>query len=69
MIELTEEVVERAGEEHLMAASPMGSGSAFPTSEWQASSCAYTRSRLMAILRAGLIALVLLGFLALVVLF
>ena len=51
-----------------MASSPMGSGSAFPPSEWQ-SSRVYTRSQLMACLRAGLIALVLLGVLALIVLY
>jgi hypothetical protein len=62
----------RAGEEPLMAwsstGSGMGSGSAFPPSEWQPS-CVYTRSQLMAFLRAGLIALVLLGVLALIVLY
>lgn len=47
----------------------MGSGSAFPPSEWQTSSRAYTRSQLMAFLRAGLIALVLLAVLAWLVLF
>lgn len=48
--------------------SGVGSGSAFPPSEWQ-SSRVYTRSQLMACLRAGLIALVLLGVLALIVLY
>ncbi|CAA0126623.1 Uncharacterised protein [Mycolicibacterium vanbaalenii] len=52
-----------------MASSSMDSGSAFPPSEWHASSRVYNRSQLMAFLRAGLIALVLLGFLALIVLF
>ncbi|BBY74815.1 hypothetical protein [Mycolicibacterium parafortuitum] len=52
-----------------MAASPMGPGSAFPPSDWQSSTRAYTRSQLMAFLRAGLIALVLLGVLALIVLY
>jgi hypothetical protein len=47
----------------------MGSGSAYPPSEWQTSSRVYTRSQLMAFLRAGLIALVLLGVLAVLVLF
>ncbi len=47
----------------------MGSGSAFPPSEWQSSSRAYTRSQLMAFLRAGAIALVLLAILAVIVLF
>ena len=63
------EVTERAGEEHLMAQSSMGSGSAFQPSDWQASARVYTRSQLMACLRAGLIALVLLGILALIVLY
>ncbi|MDY6998029.1 MAG: hypothetical protein SW019_15625 [Actinomycetota bacterium] len=52
-----------------MASSSMGSGPAFPPSEWQSSSRVYTRSQLMAFLRAGLIALVLLGILALIVLY
>ena len=50
-------------------ASSMGSGSAFPPSEWQTSARADTRSQLMAFLRAGLIALVLLGVLALIILY
>jgi hypothetical protein len=50
-------------------ASPLGSGSAVPPSEWQSSAHAYTRSQLMAALRAGLIALVLLVVLALLVLY
>ncbi|MBX7448621.1 hypothetical protein GR927_11545 [Mycolicibacterium sp. 3033] len=52
-----------------MAPSSTGPGSAFPPSEWQSSSRAYTRSQLMACMRAGVIALVLLGVLALIVLF
>ncbi len=52
-----------------MAPSSMGSRSAFPPSEWQSSTRAYTGSQLMACLRAGLIALVLLGVLALIVLY
>jgi hypothetical protein len=52
-----------------MAQSSMGSGSAYPPSEWETSSRVYTRSQLMAFLRAGLIALVLLGVLAVLVLF
>ncbi|MGB2921600.1 MAG: hypothetical protein WA944_25400 [Mycobacterium sp.] len=68
MTDLTGEVLARVGEEHLMASSSMDSGSAFPPSEWHASSRVYNRSQLMAFLRAGLIALVLLGFLALIVL-
>ncbi|KKF01637.1 hypothetical protein WN67_12460 [Mycolicibacterium obuense] len=59
----------RAGEEHLMAQSSTGPGSAYPPSEWQSSSRAYTSSQLMSCLRAGVIALVLLGVLALIVLF
>ncbi|WP_185975876.1 hypothetical protein [Mycolicibacterium sp. 018/SC-01/001] len=45
------------------------SGSAFPPSEWQSSSRAYTRSQLMSFMRAGVIALVLLVVLAFIVLF
>ncbi|MEZ0339481.1 hypothetical protein ACAG25_05790 [Mycobacterium sp. pV006] len=49
--------------------SSTGSGSAFPPSEWQSSSRAYTRSQLMSLMRAGVIALLLLGVLALIILF
>ncbi|WP_166429119.1 hypothetical protein [Mycolicibacterium obuense] len=52
-----------------MAQSSTGPGSAYPPSEWQSSSRAYTSSQLMSCLRAGVIALVLLGVLALIVLF
>lgn len=52
-----------------MASQPMGQGSAFPPSEWQASSNVYTHSQFIACLRAGVIALVLLGILALIILF
>ena len=51
-----------------MASHSMGSGSAMPPSEWQASASVYARSQLMACLRAGVIALVLLAILALIVL-
>lgn len=49
--------------------SSMGSGSAMPPTEWQASTYGYARSQTMACLRAGVIALLLLGVLALIVLF
>ncbi len=63
------EGIDLAGQERLMASHPMGSGSALPPSEWQASGHIYTRGQLMAFLRAGVIALILLGILALIVLY
>jgi hypothetical protein len=68
-VDLTGEDADRAGQEHLMAAHPMGPGSAVPPSEWHSSAHIYTRGQLMACLRAGVIALVLLGVLALIVLY
>jgi hypothetical protein len=53
----------------MMAAHPLGSGSAMPPSEWSSSAHVYTRAQLMACVRAGVIALLLLGVLALIVLF
>lgn len=50
-----------------MAAHPIRTNPALPTSEWN-SPHAYTRAQLTAALRAALIALVLLGILAVIVL-
>jgi hypothetical protein len=63
--DLTGEDTDRAGQGHLMAAHPMGPGSAIPPPEWHSSA----HGQLMACLRAGVIALVLLGVLALIVLY
>ena len=60
-------IVDRAGQELLMASHPLGNG-AVPPSEWHTSAHVYTHSHLMACLRAGLIALALLGVLAFIVL-
>jgi len=57
------------GRGFLMAAHPMGTNPALPTSEWNSSADVYTRSQLTSALRAALIALVLLGILAVIVLF
>jgi hypothetical protein len=53
----------------MMAAHPLGPGSAMPPSEWNSSAHVYTRAQSMAMLRAGVIALLLLAVLALIVLF
>lgn len=52
-----------------MAAHPIRTNSALPTSEWNSSAHVYARSQLTSALRAALIALVLLGVLAVIVLF
>lgn len=52
-----------------MAAHPIRTNPAIPTSEWSSSSQVYARSQMTSALRAALIALVLLGILALIVLF
>jgi hypothetical protein len=59
--------VDRAGQEFVMAAQPLGPGSAIPPSEWN-SAHIYTRGQGIACVRAGVIALILLGVLALIVL-
>ena len=51
-----------------MAAHPMRTNPAIPTSEWNPASQIYARSPLTTALRAALIALVLLGVLAVIVL-
>ncbi len=51
-----------------MAAHPIRTNPAIPTSEWNPSSDVYQRSQLTSALRAALIALVLLGILAVIVL-
>jgi hypothetical protein len=51
-----------------MAAHPIRTNSALPTSEWNSSSHLYTRSQMTSALRAALIALLLLGVLAVIVL-
>ena len=51
-----------------MAAHPIRTNPAVPTSEWNPASHAYARSQLTSALRAALIALVLLGVLAVIVL-
>jgi hypothetical protein len=61
--------IDRAGQEFVMAAQPLGPGSALPPSEWSSSAHVYTRGQMMACVRAGVIALLLLGVLALIVLF
>jgi hypothetical protein len=61
--------VDRAGQELMMAAHPLGPGSAMPPSEWNSSAHLYTRAQSMAMVRAGVIALLLLAVLALIVLF
>jgi hypothetical protein len=52
-----------------MAAHPIRTNPALPTSEWNASSDVYARSQMTSALRAALIALILLGVLAVIVLF
>jgi hypothetical protein len=51
-----------------MAAHPVRTNPAIPTSEWHPSSHDYAHSQLTSALRAALIALVLLGILAVIVL-
>jgi hypothetical protein len=51
-----------------MAAHPVRTNPAIPTSEWHTSSHEYAHSQLASALRAALIALVLLGVLAVIVL-
>jgi hypothetical protein len=55
--------------EFVMAAQPLGPGSALPPTEWSSSAHIYTRGQQMACVRAGVIALLLLGILAFIVLF
>jgi hypothetical protein len=52
-----------------MAAHPLRTNTAIPTSEWNPSSDIYAHSQLTSALRAALIALILLGILAVIVLF
>ncbi len=52
-----------------MAAQPVGTHPAAPSSHWYTSSETCNRSNLLALLRAGIIALVLLGVLVLIVIF
>jgi hypothetical protein len=59
---------ESAGRGILMAAHPVRTNPAIPTSEWHPSSHDYAHSQLTSALRAALIALVLLGILAVIVL-
>ncbi|CAN7669983.1 hypothetical protein [Mycolicibacterium frederiksbergense] len=58
---------DRAGQELVMAAHPLGPGSAGTSSDWQ-SSRQYTNNQVVALIRATVIALVLLGVLAAIVL-
>jgi hypothetical protein len=60
--------LESAGRGILMAAHPIRTNPAIPTSEWNPASHVYARSQLTSALRAALIALVLLGILAVIVL-
>jgi len=69
VINLTEDSVDRAGQEFVMAAQPFGPRSALPPTEWSSSAHIYTRGQQMACVRAGIIALLLLGILAFIVLF
>jgi len=52
-----------------VAAHPIRTNPAIPTSEWNSSSPAYARSQMTSALRAALIALVLLAILVVIVLF
>ena len=52
-----------------MAAHPIRTNPAIPTSEWNSSSPVYARSQMTSAVRAALIALVLLAVLAFIVLF
>jgi hypothetical protein len=60
--------LESAGRGFFMAAHPVRTNPAIPTSEWHTSSHEYAHSQLASALRAALIALVLLGILAVIVL-
>jgi hypothetical protein len=66
--DLTGGQLDRAGQELVMAAHPLGHGSAGTPSDWQ-SSHPYTNNQVVALIRATVIALVLLGVLAAIVLF